>query len=50
LREVDIVKDNSRFAHFRFLESSARELFDRLAQERHLRGLVIEQFVARAAY
>ena len=50
LREVDIVKDNSRFAHFRFLESSARELFDRLAQERHLRGLIVDQFVVRAAY
>jgi cell filamentation protein, protein adenylyltransferase len=50
LRQVDIIKDASRFAHFAFLESQADTLFASLAQEHHLQGLSLEQFATRAAY
>lgn len=50
LREVDIVKEHTRFAHFRFLDSNAQTLFSHLASEKHLRNLTEEHFVVRAAY
>ena len=43
LRQVDIIKGNSRFAHFRFIESSAKTIFDELAAEQYLRGLSSEE-------
>lgn len=49
-RQVDIIKGSSRFAHFRFIESSAKTIFDTLAAEQYLRGLPGEEFAARAAY
>ena len=50
LRQVDIIKDASRFAHFAFLEGQADRLFTNLSQENYLRGLTLEQFATRAAY
>ncbi|MGH2485845.1 MAG: Fic/DOC family protein [Ktedonobacterales bacterium] len=50
LRQTDIIKGASRFAHFRFLESSAQKLFTDLAAEHYLRGLPMDQFAVRAAY
>jgi cell filamentation protein, protein adenylyltransferase len=50
LRQVDIIKDASRFAHFAFLEGQANKLFANLSQENYLQGLSLEQFAARAAY
>lgn len=50
MRQVDIFKGSSRFAHFVFLEDNARLLFDRLAQEHFLQGFTSEQFAARAAF
>lgn len=49
LRQVDIIKDASRFAHFAFLEDQANKLVANLSQENYLRGLNLEQFAARAA-
>lgn len=50
LRQVDISKGASRFAHFAFLEDQANLLFTRLAQERWLRDLPPERFTTQAAY
>jgi cell filamentation protein len=50
IRQVDISKGNSLFAHFGYIESNAQTLFGRLAQEQHLRGFAISQFAQRAAY
>ena len=50
LRQVDIIKDASRFAHFALLEDQANRLFASLAQENYLQGLSLEQFATRAAY
>jgi cell filamentation protein len=50
LRQVDIFKDASRFAHYAFLEEQANKLFSQLAAERHLRDLPTEQWTTRASY
>ena len=39
IRTVDISRGNSRFANVRFIESSAHEIFNRLARENLLKSL-----------
>lgn len=50
IRQVDISKGNSLFAHFGYLETNAQTLFGGLAQEQHLRSLAMPQFAQRAAF
>ncbi len=50
IRQVDISKDSTRFAHANFIESAARKIFDQLAKEDHLRGLDADAFSQRAGY
>jgi len=50
LRTIDIGKGGNSFAHHRYLESAAAEIFGRLAKERNLKGLGPVQFSDRAAY
>jgi cell filamentation protein len=50
LRQVNISKGTSPFAHFSYLDTNARALFAQLGQERQLRGLTPDQFAKRAAY
>jgi cell filamentation protein, protein adenylyltransferase len=50
IRQVDMSKGNSPFAHVAYLASNAQTLFARLAQEQYLRGLPPDQFARRAAY
>ncbi|NOT57743.1 MAG: cell filamentation protein Fic [Deltaproteobacteria bacterium] len=50
LRDVDISKGQSYFAHYRYIESSAAPLFEQLAKENYLAGLDEEAFSERAAY
>jgi cell filamentation protein len=39
IRTVDISRGNSRFANVRFIESTANEIFNKLARENWLKGL-----------
>lgn len=48
-RTVDIAKGNSYFAHVTYIESTLRNLFERLSKEQHLRGLSQERFASRVA-
>jgi cell filamentation protein len=50
LRQVDISKGSSYFAHFGYIFNNATMLFARLAQEHNPRGLPPDQFARRAAY
>ncbi|MDO3680161.1 Fic/DOC family protein [Paenibacillus ehimensis] len=50
LRTEDIVKDTFRFAPTQFLESSAAELFRKLAKEKFLKGLPMADFAKRASH
>ncbi|HLY31422.1 MAG TPA: Fic family protein [Ktedonobacterales bacterium] len=50
LRQVDISKCASYFAHFSYIGNQAATLFTRLAQEQHLRGVPPDVFARRAAY
>jgi len=50
LRQVDISRGSSYFAHFGYIFSNATSLFTRLAQEQTLLGLPPDQFARRAAY
>jgi cell filamentation protein len=50
LRDVDISKGQSYFAHFRYIESAAIPLFEQLAKENYLAGLDEGAFSERAAY
>lgn len=50
LRDVDIAKDDSFFAHHTYLEAAAHSLFAQLARENHLVGLDPPAFSARVAY
>jgi cell filamentation protein len=48
-RSIDISKGQSFFAHHPHIEASAKLLFDKLAQEKHLAGLSKNDFSERAA-
>src|SRR2546427_1487843 len=48
-RTVDIAKGNSYFAHVPYIESTLKDLFEKLPEERHLRGLNQERFAGRLA-
>lgn len=50
LRKVDIIKESTHFAHFKFIESSAKTLFMRLKQENYLSGLARSEFISRIIY
>jgi cell filamentation protein len=50
IRQVEIQKDNTAFARHMVIESAAKQVFGRLAQENHLKGLDAAQFCARAAH
>ena len=50
LRNIDLAKDNSYFANHMHIVSSARPVFEKLAEEGHLKGLDAAAFSARAAY
>lgn len=50
IRQVEIEKGNTIFARQLAIDSAARELFGKLAQERYLRGLDVDQFSERAGY
>ncbi len=50
LRQVDITKGDTRFAHAATLESAGRSIFNQLVRENHLRGLDAEAFSQRAGY
>ncbi|MBA9083410.1 hypothetical protein GGR10_001273 [Bartonella chomelii] len=47
---MDIVKDNSKFAHYTQIESYAPQITQQLAREQHLRGLDANEFSQRAGY
>jgi cell filamentation protein len=48
-RTVDIAKGNSYFAHVPYIESTLKDLFERLLKEQHLRGLNQERLASRVA-
>ena len=50
LRVVEIQKGSTDFARHMVIQSAARQLFDQLAKEQHLRGLDADQFSERAGY
>ena len=50
LRDVDIAKGESYFAHYRYLEAAAAPIFEQLAKENHLAGQNADSFSERAAY
>jgi cell filamentation protein len=50
LRDVDIAKGESYFAHCRYIEAAATPLFEQLAKENYLAGLDANAFSERAAY
>jgi len=50
LRTVDISRGQSRFANVRFIESSARTLFSKLARENWLRKLDVDALSERLAH
>ena len=50
IRQVDISKGTSLFAHFSYIAANAQTLFASLAGEQALRGLPPDQFASRAAY
>lgn len=50
LRNIDISKGGSMFAHHGYLESAAAPVFKELAKEKNLAGLDPEQFSVRAAH
>ncbi len=50
LRTVDISRGQSRFANVRFIESSARTLFSKLARENWLRKLDVDSLSERLAH
>jgi cell filamentation protein len=49
LRNVGIGKNFTQFASAEYLESSASDIFDRLARENYLRGLSVRDFAKSAA-
>jgi len=48
-RTVDIAKGNSYFAHVPYIESTLKDLVEKLSEEQHLRGLDQERFASRVA-
>jgi cell filamentation protein len=50
IRNIDISKDDTRFAHFPHIETAANALFQKLSQENHLKGLDTDKFAERLAY
>jgi cell filamentation protein len=48
-RTVDVAKGNSYFAHVPYLESTLKDLFEKLSEAHHLRGLNQEKFASRGA-
>lgn len=50
IRQETIAKDFFTFAPAGYIEPAAKELFQQLKQEGHLKGLPLEQFADRAAY
>lgn len=50
LRDVDISKGQSYFAHYRYIEAAAAPLFEQLAKENYLAGQDTADFSERAAY
>jgi len=50
IRDVDIAKEQSLFAHHTYIESAAKTVFEHLAAENYLSGLDAEAFSERAAY
>lgn len=50
IRQIDIGKGNELFAHHVRIEKAADKIFNRLADENHLKRLDAESFSERAAY
>lgn len=50
IRNTDIMVEKSFFAHFPYIDSAGKKIFDELAREKHLTGLNEEAFSERAAY
>src|SRR6202167_5054944 len=50
LRTIDIIKGGNRFANFAYIESAAKPIFKKLADEDFLAGQDAEQFSDRAAH
>jgi len=50
IREVDISKGDTRFAHHGYIESEAKKLTDRLKRENNLVGLYPKEFSERVAH
>ena len=50
VRDVDISKGQSYFAHYRYIEAAATPLFEQLAKENYLAGQGAAAFSERAAY
>lgn len=50
IRQIDIGKGNELFAHHVHIEKEAGKIFNRLADENHLKRLDAESFSERAAY
>jgi cell filamentation protein len=50
IRTVDIIRGNSRFANVRFIESSANEMFNKLASENWLKELDKKSLSSRLAH
>lgn len=50
IREVDISKGNTLFAHWQYIVPNANELFKKLKRENFLLGTNIDDFSTKAAY
>jgi cell filamentation protein len=50
LRDIDLARDNNYFANHLHIVSSARPIFQKLAEEGYLKGLNAAAFSTRAAY
>ncbi len=50
IRNIDLAKDNSYFANHTHIDSAARPVFEKLAEEGYLKGLDAVAFSTRAAY
>lgn len=50
IRDIDLAREGSYFANHRYIESASREIFERLAEERFLKGSDAARFSDRAAF